>query len=70
MEEAHLTQQEIDSGSDNENGSGDGLYARISKHPVLAGGAILVGAGLAYAAFRTIQSAADTWRAAFILRHR
>ncbi len=57
MDEAHLTQEEIDKGSD--KGSTEGLYARVAKHPLLAGGAILVGAGLAYAAVKTIQSAAD-----------
>ena len=57
MEEAHLTQEEIDTG--NGDNSDDGLFTRMAKHPVITGGAILVGAGLAYVAVKTIQSAAD-----------
>ena len=59
MEEPHLTQKEIDTGIGNQNGAGEGLFGRVAKHPFVAGGAILVGAGLAYAAVKTIQSAAD-----------
>jgi len=55
--EEKLTQEEIDKGNSRE--SDDGFFARIADHPVLTGGAILVGAGLAYAVVKTIQSAAD-----------
>jgi len=58
MEETHLTQEVIDNGEVKDENAG-GLYARMSKHPLLTSGAILVGAGLAYAAVKTIQSAAD-----------
>lgn len=59
MEEAHLTQKEIDTGVSDQNGAGEGLFGRMAKHPFVTGGAVLVGAGLAYAAVKTIQSAAD-----------
>ncbi len=36
-----------------------GLYAKAAKHPLVTGGMILAGAGLAYAAVRTIQSAGE-----------
>jgi uncharacterized membrane protein len=58
MSETPLTQDVID-------GKGDGLdekaglLAKAAKHPLLTGGAILVGAGLAYGAVKTIQSAAE-----------
>jgi uncharacterized membrane protein len=55
MSETILTQEAIDNGTAEDNGK-EALY---TKHPVLAAGAILVGAGLAYAAIKTIQSAAD-----------
>lgn len=60
MHEEPLTQEVID-GGDVENLRGnDGLFAKAARHPLVAGGAILVGAGVAYAAVKTIQSAADS----------
>ena len=60
MTEKPLTQEAIDGAagaSENENA---GLLAKAAKHPFVTGGAILAGAGLAYAAVKTIQSAADS----------
>jgi uncharacterized membrane protein len=56
MNETPLTQDVIDgNGADGK----DGLLSKAAKHPFVTGGAILAGAGLAYAAVKTIQSAAD-----------
>ncbi|HEV7745405.1 MAG TPA: SRPBCC family protein [Pyrinomonadaceae bacterium] len=59
MSETPLTQEAID-GNANSNGENDGLFAKAARHPLVTGGAIIAGAGLAYAAVKTIQSAADT----------
>lgn len=56
MNETHLTQEEIDGANANKS---KGLLAKVAKHPLVTGGAIIAGAGLAYAAVKTIQSAAD-----------
>ena len=59
MTESTLTQEIIDHG-DTENGDrADGLLAKAKQHPILAGGAVLAGAGLAYAAVKAVQGAAD-----------
>lgn len=52
MEETPLTQKVIDSGP--ANGERTGLRAQAAKHPVVTGGVVLLGAGLAYAAARAI----------------
>jgi uncharacterized membrane protein len=57
MNETPLTQDAIDGGGADDK---DGLFAKAAKHPFVTGGAILAGAGLAYAAVKTIQSAADS----------
>lgn len=60
MHEEPLSQEVID-GGDVENLRGnDGLFAKAARHPLVTGGAILVGAGVAYAAIKTIQTAADS----------
>ena len=57
MNEKVLTQEAID-GHDTESSiEKDGLFSKALKHPLLTGGALLAGAGLAYAAIKTIQSA-------------
>jgi uncharacterized membrane protein len=56
MNESPLTQDVID-GSTNGGGEKGGLYAQAAKHPVLAGGVVLVGASLAYAAVRVLNKA-------------
>lgn len=60
MNETHLTQDAIDGDS---NGVGkaakNSLYAKASSHPFLAGGAVLVGAGLAYAAAKAISKSVE-----------
>lgn len=58
MNESPLTQ--AIEGSDNGDEEKDGLYARAAKHPILAGGALLVGAGLAYAAARVLTKGEET----------
>jgi uncharacterized membrane protein len=59
MSETPLTQEVIDGHSEESSGEG-GLLSKATKHPFVTGGALLVGAGLAYAAVKTIQSAADS----------
>jgi uncharacterized membrane protein len=59
MSATPLTQEAID-GNANNQGEDDGLFAKAVRHPLVTGGAILAGAGLAYAAVKTIQSAAET----------
>lgn len=54
MTQIPLTQHVIDEGSPDETVEESGLYAQAVKHPVLAGGAVLLGAGLAYAAAKAI----------------
>ncbi|MEK6336890.1 MAG: SRPBCC family protein [Acidobacteriota bacterium] len=56
MNETPLTQEVIDGGGEDEKES---LYARAIKHPLVTSGMILAGAGLAYAAVKTIQGATD-----------
>ena len=53
MNESPLTQEIID-GVVNGGGEKRGLYARAVKHPILFGSAVVVGAGLAYAAARVL----------------
>src|SRR6185295_7342801 len=53
MNESHLTQEIIDTPT-NGTRETNGLYSQAAKHPLIAGGVILVGAGLAYAAARAI----------------
>lgn len=58
MNESPLTQEVID-GSGNGNTEKSGLYAQVAKHPILAGGIVLAGAGLAYAAARALNKTED-----------
>lgn len=58
MNDKPLTQEVIDSGPDVEEKGG--LYAKAVQHPFLAGGAVLVGAGLAYAAARLVRNANES----------
>jgi short-subunit dehydrogenase/uncharacterized membrane protein len=53
MQEKHLTREEIDSGVDNGK---KGMFAKAAQHPVLTGGFIIAGAGLAYAAVKMMSS--------------
>jgi uncharacterized membrane protein len=55
MNESPLTQDFID-GAANSGGEKSGLYAQAAKHPILAGGVVLLGAGLAYAAARALNN--------------
>jgi uncharacterized membrane protein len=59
MNETHLTQDAIDGGSSDDAKEKNGLYAKASSHPFLAGGAVLVGAGLAYAAAKVINKSVE-----------
>ncbi len=56
MNESPLTQSVID-GSASGTAEKRGLYAQAAKHPILTGGLVLVGAGLAYAAARVLNKA-------------
>jgi len=60
MTEKPLTQEAIDGAAAESGNENAGLLAKAAKHPFVTGGAILAGAGLAYAAVKTIQSAADS----------
>ena len=60
MTEKPLTQEAIDGAAGESGNENAGLLAKAAKHPFVTGGAILAGAGLAYAAVKTIQSAADS----------
>jgi uncharacterized membrane protein len=55
MNETHLTQEAIDGGSNGDGKEKNSLYAKATSHPFLAGGAVLMGAGLAYAAAKVIS---------------
>ena len=52
MSATPLTQQEIDEGSS----ASRSLLQKAADHPILAGGIVIVGAGLAYAAVRMIMN--------------
>jgi uncharacterized membrane protein len=54
MNETPLTQEAIDGGTTNAVREKSGLYAKAANHPILTGGAVLVGAGLAYAAAKIL----------------
>lgn len=55
MNESPIT-QDVSDGSANGGGEKNGLYAQAAKHPILAGGVVLLGAGLAYAAARALNN--------------
>ena len=55
MNETHLTQDAIDGSPNGDGKEKTSLYAKAGTHPFLAGGAVLVGAGLAYAAAKAIS---------------
>jgi uncharacterized membrane protein len=59
MNESPLTQEVINRST---NGTIEkrGVYAQAAKHPILAGGVVLVGAGLAYAAARVLTKAEES----------
>jgi uncharacterized membrane protein len=59
MNETHLTQEVIDGGAAADGSEKNGLYAKAANHPFLAGGALLVGAGLAYAAAKAISKSIE-----------
>jgi uncharacterized membrane protein len=60
MNETALTQDVIDGYDPESSSEQEGLLSKAVKHPLVTGGALLAGAGLAYAAVKTIQSAADS----------
>lgn len=59
MNKSALTQNMID-GSEERTEAKSGLLAKAAKHPILAGGAVLVGAGLAYATAKALTKSDDT----------
>jgi threonine dehydrogenase-like Zn-dependent dehydrogenase len=54
MNETPLTQEVID-GHPTESSTSHGLFSKAARHPFVTAGALLAGAGLAYAAVKTIQ---------------
>jgi uncharacterized membrane protein len=59
MNEAPLTQELID-GTDETLKGKSSLRSRVSEHPILAGTVVLAGAGLAYAAAKTLMTSNGT----------
>jgi uncharacterized membrane protein len=59
MNDKVLTQELIDKGADEAVDESGRLYAKAMRHPIITGGLILVGAGLAYAAVRSFRKEAD-----------
>ena len=57
MNESSLTEAVTE--GENPELENDGLVAKAARHPVATGAALLAGAGLAYVAIKTIQSAVD-----------
>jgi len=57
MNESHLTQYDIDAAATQSESPKSGLISKAASHPFLAGGMVLVGAGLTYAAAKAIKSA-------------
>jgi len=55
MNETDLTHAAIDGGSKGNGTEKNSLFAKAGSHPFLASGAVLVGAGLAYAAAKVIS---------------
>jgi uncharacterized membrane protein len=54
MSETPLTQEIIDGTGPDTTAEKNGLLAKAAKHPILTGGAVLAGAGLAYAAAKVL----------------
>ena len=54
MSETPLTQEIIDGTASDTAAEKSGLLAKAAKHPILTGGAVLAGAGLAYAAAKVL----------------
>ncbi|HEV7398175.1 MAG TPA: SRPBCC family protein [Pyrinomonadaceae bacterium] len=59
MKETHLTQETIDHGSDGGMKAKEDFLSKAGSHPILAGGAILIGAGLAYVAAKVIATSLE-----------
>jgi uncharacterized membrane protein len=59
MNETPLTQQAIDGGTTEAAREKSGLYAKAANHPIITGGAVLVGAGLAYAAAKILTGTGE-----------
>jgi len=63
MKDAPLTQETIDSGvPENEVEQQSGLLTKAAEHPFIAGGLVLAGAGLAYAALKMAAQAGEIAR--------
>jgi uncharacterized membrane protein len=59
MNERALTQHDIDAPVTPDVSTSSGLISKAASHPFLAGGMILVGAGLAYATAKAIKNATE-----------
>ena len=59
MHEAPLTQEVIDHGFGKSENKSSGVYSKLATHPLLVGGALLAGTGIALAAVRLAQKSED-----------
>jgi len=59
MHEAPLTQEVIDHGFSKSEDKSGGVYSKLATHPLLVGGALLAGTGIAVAAVRLAQRRED-----------
>jgi len=59
MHEAPLTQEVIDHGFSKSEDKSGGVYSKLAMHPLLVGGALLAGTGIAVAAVRLAQRRED-----------
>ena len=57
MHDAPLTQEVIDHGFSKSEDKSGGAYSKLAMHPLLVGGALLAGAGIALAAVKLAQLA-------------
>ena len=55
MHDAPLTQEVIDHGFSKSEDKFGGVYSKLAMHPLLVGGALLAGTGIAVAAVRLAQ---------------
>ena len=59
MHEAPLTQEVIDHGFSKSEDKSGGVYSKLATHPLLVGGALLAGTGIALAAVKLAQKRED-----------
>jgi len=59
MHDAPLTQEVIDHGFSKSEDKSGWVYSKLATHPLLVGGALLAGTGIALAAVRLAQNRED-----------